>query len=129
MHWGVVLIAVTGLLGCGADQPPQTSRYPNPQNTAALRLDVHSFGGGAGFVRNEISLEAGTRSANRIGILEHLSLSRVVWETERRVRFCYIGAMDHGSPLWSGQIDGRSYEVIFDDVTRDEDCGGTRMAL
>jgi len=118
-----VVLSTVCLAGC-AETPgdAQTYRYPNPGHSAELRVDVRNFGGAAGFVRNEISLEAAGWSTGTIATLEHMSDARTVWLDKHRVRLCYVGAMDRGGPRWSGVLNGESYHVELVDMTNGAPC-------
>ena len=120
-RWLIALSCAACLQACGSDSS-KTYRYPNPDNSAAVVIDVTGYGGAAGFVLNEVSLEAGGRRIDKLRTLEHMSETLVVWDDDRRVRFCYAGSMDHGSPYWSGTIDGKTYQIDFLDRRVDQTC-------
>lgn len=116
------ILSAVCLAGCGETEDARSYRYPNPGHTAELRVDIHNYGGAAGFVRNEISLEAAGWSTGTIATLEHMSDVRTVWLDERHVRFCYVGSMDHGDPRWTGVLNGETYEVDLVATAHDAPC-------
>lgn len=112
------------LTGCGeSGQETSTYHYPNPSGSAALRIDTENYGGAAGFVRNQISIEADGRSARGIRTLEHMSAVRVFWLNERHVRLCFVGSMDSGEPRWTGALAGQTYQIDLVPLSAGQSCG------
>lgn len=120
-RWLSVLVCAVCLQGCSSDTT-KTYRYPNQDNSAVLVIQIKNHGGAAGFVLNEVSLETAGGRTVKVRKLEHMSDTRGLWEDAQRVRLCYIGSMDRGAPHWSGEVDGKTYQIDFLDKRRDQPC-------
>ncbi|WP_426027155.1 hypothetical protein [Brevundimonas sp. TWP2-3-4b2] len=121
MSMRAFVVLILGMLGaCQFGSLSDERKYPNAAATASLVIQVEDLGA---FVVNHVSLEVGAVRRPDIRTLEHMSDVAVTWETDTRARFCYVGSMDQGAPVWRGEIAGRQYEVIFDDTGEDHMCG------
>jgi len=118
-----IIAAIAVLAACSAQsEDARTYRYPNPQGSAAVVIDIGNHGGAAGFVVNTVNLEGAGRRADRIRIIEHLDQTQVIWADERHALFCFVGSMDRGSPRRNGTLAGQTYQIDFLDGRSDRRC-------